>query len=166
MAPLHKSLIEKMQSFQAMNKLKKSAMHVIAGDMDDNQISDLRSTFAALDTNQDGILTLAELREGFDRAEMTLRAPDLQRLMEAIDANHNDVVDYGEFLASALDAKKYLQEDLCWSAFRVFDRDGNGRISASELAAVLQSKHVETALGRNTVKEVMGQVDLNGDGQI
>lgn len=165
-APLQKSIVENLCSFQAMNKLKKSVMHVIAGDMDDHQISDLRATFSALDTNQDGILTLAELREGFARAEMPLRAPDLQRLMEAIDANHNDVIDYGEFLASALDAKKYLQEDICWSAFRVFDRDGNGRISASELAAVLQSKDVEAAVGKSAVEDVMSQVDLDGDGQI
>merc|ERR1712083_847110 len=102
---------------------------------------------------------MGELQEGFARAELARHAPDLRQLVEAIDANHNDHVDYGEFLASALDAKKYLQEDLCWSAFRVFDRDGNGRISASELAAVLQNEAVEQAVGANVINEVMDQVD-------
>ena len=69
-------------------------------------------------------------------------------------------------LASALDAKQYLQEDLCWSAFQVFDRDGNGRISISELSKVLVSENVQKAMGSDVAKEAMDQVDTNGDGEI
>lgn len=36
------------------------------------------------------------------------------------------------------------QEDVCWAAFRVFDLDGNGRISAQDLAHVLLNTDVQT----------------------
>ncbi|OEH74941.1 CAM CDPK domain-containing protein [Cyclospora cayetanensis] len=35
-------------------------------------------------------------------------------------------------------------EDVCWAAFRVFDLDGNGRISAQDLAHVLLNTDVQT----------------------
>ena len=49
-------------------------------------------------------------------------------------------------------------------AFRVFDKDGNGFISAAEL------RHVMTNLGEKLTEEEVGQligeVDTNGDGQV
>lgn len=36
------------------------------------------------------------------------------------------------------------QEDVCWAAFRVFDLDGNGRISAQDLAHVLLNTDVQS----------------------
>ncbi|CDJ32848.1 CAM kinase, CDPK family, putative [Eimeria mitis] len=35
-------------------------------------------------------------------------------------------------------------EDVCWAAFRVFDLDGNGRISAQDLAHVLLNTDVQS----------------------
>jgi len=45
----------------------------------------------------------------------------------------------------------------------MFDKDGSGTISADEIKAVLgQGK----ALSEEVTKEIMKQVDANGDGQI
>ena len=49
-------------------------------------------------------------------------------------------------------------------AFRVFDRDGNGSISAAEL------RHVMTNLGEDCteeeVDEMIREADANGDGEV
>jgi hypothetical protein len=55
-------------------------------------------------------------------------------------------------------------EDEVREAFKVFDKDGNGFISAAEL------RHVMTNLGEklsdNEVEEMIREADVDGDGQI
>ena len=55
-------------------------------------------------------------------------------------------------------------EDEIREAFRVFDKDGNGSISAAEL------RHVMTNLGEkltdDEVDEMIREADLDGDGEI
>merc|ERR1719359_1680803 len=101
-----------------------------------------------------------------NRAGLQEIPPDLQQIMEQVDSDGSGVIDYTEFLAATLDKKQYIQEDVCWSAFRVFDRNGDGKISMAELETVLASGNVEEAMGANAVKELMKEVDTNGDGEI
>jgi len=75
------------------------------------------------------------------------------------------MIDYTEFLAATLDRKMYLQEDICWAAFRVFDRDGDGKISKEEIALVLGDGDVASVAMRD-IAELMKDVDQNGDGEI
>lgn len=64
-------------------------------------------------------------------------------------------------------AKKFVQDHLesdIREAFRIFDRDGNGTISAAEL------RHVMTNLGEKLtdeeVDEMLREADIDGDGEI
>jgi len=59
-----------------------------------------------------------------------------------------------------------MQEDVCWAAFRIFDLDGNGKISQEELQQVLHNGNVEQALGAEAIVELMKECDENGDGEI
>ena len=56
------------------------------------------------------------------------------------------------------------EEDEIREAFRVFDKDGNGYISAAEL------RHVMTSLGEKLteeeVEEMIIEADTDGDGQL
>ena len=65
-----------------------------------------------------------------------------------------------------MDKKSYLKEDVCWSAFRVFDRNGDGKISQDELKLVLGDGDVAGQLGQTLAAQLMGEVDGNGDGHI
>merc|ERR1711920_412338 len=135
--PISNNFVDNLRGFRSQNKLKKAALHIIAGELSDAQIKNLRETFQALDKNGDGLLTSAEMKEGLEKAGLQDIPADLQQIMEGVDADGSGVIDYTEFLAATLDKRTYLQEDVCWSAFRVFDRDGDGKISKQEIAAVL-----------------------------
>ena len=77
----------------------------------------------------------------------------------------NGTIDFPEFLTMmAKKMKDTDSEDELKEAFRVFDKDGNGYISAAEL------RHVMTNLGEKLtdeeVDEMIREADIDGDGQV
>jgi len=163
---LQSAFVDKLRGFRSQNKLKKAALHIIAGQLNDEQIKGLRDTFMSLDDNGDGLLSAKEMKEGLAKAGLKEIPADLAQIMEDIDSDGSGVIDYTEFLAAALDKRLYVQEDVCWSAFRVFDRNGDGQISQEELKAVLSNDEVCDIVGAKAIAELMKEVDTSGDGLI
>jgi len=157
-------LLTKLTGFRAANKLKKATLLVIASELSDVEIKKLRETFLALDTSGDGRLSFRELESGLRDGGLSDIPAELQQIFDAVDLNFNGSIDYSEFLAATLDKRIYIREDVCWSAFRKFDRNGDGQISKEELKQVLCFPEVESALGTTTISKLTAEVDCNGDG--
>jgi calmodulin len=84
---------------------------------------------------------------------------------EQIDADGSGTIDFPEFLTMmARKMKDTDSEEEILEAFKVFDKDGNGFISAAEL------RHIMTNLGEKLtdeeVDEMIREADIDGDGQI
>jgi calcium-dependent protein kinase len=71
-----------------------------------------------------------------------MNSAEIQALWTAMDIDGNGSISYSEFLAATLDRNIYLQEENLWNAFRVFDRDNSGKITADELKQVLSNANV------------------------
>merc|ERR1712176_1050598 len=165
-AKLQDNFVDNLRGFRSQNKLKKAALHIIANQLNEDQIKALRDIFMQLDGNGDGKLTVNEMKEGIQKAGLKEIPQDLQQIMEDVDSDGSGVIDYTEFLAATLDKRVYMKEDVCWSAFRVFDRNGDGKISPEELKNVLGDSSVEDVVGVDTIKQLLQEVDGNGDGMI
>jgi calmodulin len=77
----------------------------------------------------------------------------------------NGTIDFPEFLTMmARKMKEADSHEEIREAFKVFDKDGNGLISAAEL------RHVMTNLGEKLtdeeVDEMIREADVDGDGQV
>ncbi|WAR20596.1 CALM-like protein [Mya arenaria] len=77
----------------------------------------------------------------------------------------NGTIDFPEFLQMmARKMKEGDSDEEIREAFKVFDKDGNGYISAAEL------RHVMTNLGEKLtdeeVDEMIREADVDGDGQV
>ena len=86
-------------------------------------------------------------------------------MVNEVDADGNGTIDFPEFLTMmARKMKETDSEEEIREAFRVFDKDGNGFISAAEL------RHVMTNLGEKLtdeeVDEMIREADTDGDGQV
>jgi len=163
---LQSNFVDNLRGFRSQNKLKKAALHIIAGQLNEDQIKALRDTFMALDGNGDGLLTAAEMKTGLAKAGLKEIPPDLQQILEDVDSDGSGVIDYTEFLAATLEKRLYIQDDVCWSAFRMFDKNGDGKISQEELKAVLENDEVKDVAGAGHIAELMKEIDGNGDGVI
>lgn len=162
---LRPNLLEGLRNFQSENRLKKAALHVITKQISDEHTRGLRDIFLGLDTDSDGTLTLGELKTGLEQAGLVEAAPDLEQIVEGLDIDGSGVVDYTEFMAAALDQDTYLNEDICWTAFNVFDLDGDGKITRQELRKVLDNGSFEReAAGAR--EELLREIDGDGDGSI
>jgi calcium-dependent protein kinase len=152
-----KSLGKNLKTFTGGSKLKKVALTVIASQIKESEIQELKSAFALLDKNKDGTLTIAEMGEAFKK----LGIDGDQESLKKLDTDGSGNIDYTEFIAAALDKSKYMQEEVLWTAFRTFDDDGDGTITKAELNQLLGGK-----LKDDEFTKFIQENDLDGDGVI
>lgn len=162
--PLQKGQ-SKMRKFCKQNELKKAAVHLVAHRLRHDEIKDLKDMFSLLDKNGDKMVTFYELKAGLDRLGKEESMQELWELMEGIDVDGSQRIDYTEFLAAALDSRLYKEEKTCWAAFQVFDKDGDGKITKEELLEIIASDmEVRGVIGDNSVERIMKDCDANNDG--
>lgn len=137
-------------------------------ELDDQQIAELREIFRSFDRNNDGSLTQLELGSLLRSLGLTPSTEQLDALIHKADTNNNGLIEFSEFVGlvapELLPAKSPYTEDQLRQLFRLFDRDGNGYITAAELA------HSMAKLGHAlTAEELTGMIreaDTDGDGRI
>jgi len=163
--PLRSEFVHHLRSFRAHSKLKKVALAVVAQQLPHGKVEELQQIFKALDTNGDGKLSVDEIRAGLSRSGVAF-PENIEELVKNVDMNRSGSLDYTEFIAASLDQKMYLQEDVCWAAFRAFDLDGDGKITKEELRRVLSNDDVQHAVPIEKMQGIIEEVDANGDGVI
>ncbi|CAE6945216.1 CPK3 [Symbiodinium natans] len=162
------AVMDNLRKYSAEHRFKKAALHVLARHQDEGALSALRETFTQLDQDGDGIITFNELKQGLKTAGFgdQFSNKDLQDLAKAVDADGSGEIDYTEFIAAAMERQAVVQESTLWAAFRVFDKNDDGRISMKELQEVLGTKEANKAVSKDNVKKILSEVDKNGDGFI
>jgi len=91
---------------------------------------------------------------------------ELHQMIEESDQNHDGVIDFQEFL-DMVRRQEILQTnepDIGLEAFKVFDVDGDGFITAEELRQIM-AKLGET-LTDEEVEMMIDEADVDGDGQV
>ncbi|CAK9060802.1 unnamed protein product [Durusdinium trenchii] len=166
--PLCPAVLSNLRKYSAEHRLKKAALQLLARQQNDDVFDQLKKQFNELDENGDGIITFAELKQGMKKAGLAggLSSKDLHNLALALDADGSGEIDYTEFLAAAMERKSLVQESSVWAAFKVFDKNDDGRISKKELEEVLSSQEVSNAISKAQVDRIVREVDTNGDGFI
>ncbi|KAF7458380.1 calcium-dependent protein kinase 2 [Cryptosporidium felis] len=164
------NLLSSFRAFHKYNRFMKVALTVIAQQMTESQISNLKEAFVLLDANCDGTLTPQEIIAGLRSSGVTEFPSDLLTILNDIDSDGSGSIDYTEFIAASLNSKQY-SKNVCWAAFKVFDQDGNGKITANELLNVFSYCNEQDSTGINDkalsdVKNMIKEVDVNGDGEI
>ncbi|KAF4393357.1 hypothetical protein CsatB_009983 [Cannabis sativa] len=137
--------------------------------LDDQQISDLREVFRSFDSNKDGSLTQVEMGSMLKSLGLKPSPDQVEALINQADTNHNGLVEFSEFVAMVepellhSSRSPYNQEQLRMM-FEMFDTDGNGYITAAELAHSMAK--LGHALTVDELAGMMNEADRDGDGRI
>jgi len=136
-----------------------------ANGVSDEQMAEFREAFNLFDKNKDHMISAKELGTVMRSLGQSPTDKDIQNMIRQADVDKNGSIDFEEFVKMMLGySRRADPETEMREAFRVFDKDGNGYISAEEL------RHVMTNLGERLtdqeVAEMIREADINGDGMV
>jgi len=158
--------LKSLENFHKGNRLQKMSRHIVAMHISDSHIVKLKDLFMAMDKNNDGTLTLEEVKQGLSQSGVE-EWDDMDATLEGVDTDGSGVINYTEFLAATLTTRQRAQEDACWAAFRHFDHDRNGSITKEELREAMKDLNGrDLQVTEAEVTRVIEEVDTNGDGVI
>ncbi|CAM5086013.1 unnamed protein product [Eretmochelys imbricata] len=137
----------------------------MAGQLAEEQIAEFKEAFSLFDKDGDGSITTGELGTVMRSLGQNPTEAELQDMVGELDTDGSGTVDFPDFLSlMARKMRDMDSEEEIREAFRVFDEDEIGYISAAEL------RHVMTNLGEKLtdeeVDEMIKEADADGNGQV
>ncbi|GMF00704.1 unnamed protein product [[Candida] boidinii] len=129
------------------------------------QIEEFREAFSIFDKDGDGRISAAELGTVMRALGQNPTQQELNDLINEIDADGNSLIDFSEFLTMM--ARQIKEQDVeaeILEAFKVFDSDGDGKISQAELRRVLTT--IGEVLTDEEANKMLEAADTDSDGQI
>eukprot|EP00343_Euplotes_focardii_P006815 CAMPEP_0205822176 /NCGR_PEP_ID=MMETSP0206-20130828/11273_1 /ASSEMBLY_ACC=CAM_ASM_000279 /TAXON_ID=36767 /ORGANISM="Euplotes focardii, Strain TN1" /LENGTH=287 /DNA_ID=CAMNT_0053118215 /DNA_START=725 /DNA_END=1589 /DNA_ORIENTATION=+ len=158
------SALNNLKGFRATKKLQQAAITFIVSQLaSKEQMDELQLAFKALDISKTGVLSKEELLIGYRQLMGDLAEAEVDRIMEIADADKSGSIDYSEWVVATINKAQLLSDEKLKQAFQLFDRDGGGTISSTEVKEVLG---VGKAFDEKIWDEIIGEVDIDGDGEI
>jgi len=129
------------------------------------QLAEFKEAFCLFDKDGDGRITSQELGIVMQSLGQHPTQEELEDMINEMDVDGNGTVDFDEFIMMM--SKKLSEPESeadIKEAFKVFDKDNNGFISASELRQVMIN--LGEKLTDEEINEMIREADNDDDGQV
>ncbi|XP_049412366.1 probable calcium-binding protein CML16 [Solanum stenotomum] len=133
----------------------------------DQQLKQLKEIFGRFDLDHDGSLTQLELAALLRALGLKPTGDQIHTLLANMDNNGNGFIEFDELVNAIMpdmNAEILINQEQLMEVFRSFDRDGNGYITAAELAGSMAK--MGCPLTYKELSDMMQEADTNGDGVI
>lgn len=118
-------------------------------------------TFELWDRDGDGLVSVADIISGVRSLGLEVDEDAIERLMAAADTDGDFLCSRAEFDAALVTGR--LEVTDADAAFKVFDTNGDGRISVEELESLI--RHVGAAVDE-PAESLLAAADTDGDGYL
>ncbi len=163
-----KKLIHNLKTYKRESVIQETALAYLVHNFP--QMVDVVNAcklFNQIDLNGDGKVTEKELYKGLStKIKSETLAKDVSKIYKNLDMDNNGFIEYEEFVRAAVSKEKFTNENVLRFAFRYFDKDDSGEITFDEIEDVFKTSINDKTNIRNTLKQIIKEVDINGDGVI
>ena len=149
-----------LKNYAASSKMRKAVLTFIASRLTQNEIEELNKNFQEIDDNNDGKLTLEEIKMAVNKNK-NINIDHIEEIFKSIDTDGSGSIEYTEFISASLDKSLYLKKEKLREAFSLFDVDHSGKISNEEIAKVLGMNKKS-----KEICKIIEKYDENKDGEI
>ncbi len=131
----------------------------------EEQLAEYKEAFSLFDKNGDGAISAPELSKVMESLGIHPTKTELQDMIHELDTDGNGTIDFSEFMTlmsrqgAAADKDSEVEE-----AFKLFDLNGDGKISSTELREVMVN--LGEKMAEKEIEEMIKEADLDGDGSI
>nr|XP_006821623.1 PREDICTED: calmodulin-like [Saccoglossus kowalevskii] len=137
----------------------------MAHELAQTEVVEFTKIFTTFDKDGDGHIRKSELREILVTLGHEATDADIATLIAEVDTDDDGAINHAEFLAlMAKKIKEPITDEELANAFKVFDKDGSGLISAAEIRSVLANLGLQMADA--DVEKWIRLSDHSGDGQV
>ena len=127
------------------------------------EIALYKEAFQIFDKHSEGYISSKELGTIMSSLGFNISDEDLKEIINLYDnEENNNMIDFISFLEIISKKKEniYKEEELI-DSFRIFDREGNGKISSKELRYVMMSSGED--FNENYIKELINESSIDHD---
>ena len=152
-------------SYNSYNSQKKEE-EISIDDLTELQIAEYKEAFQIFDKHGEGTISSKELGTIIRSLGLNPLDEDLKEIIDSFDnEKSNNLIDFNSFLIIMAKRKNDIdkEEDLL-EAFRVFDKENNGKISARELRYVMMSSGED--LNENDIEDMIHEARTENEDYI
>ncbi|QDZ19490.1 calcium-dependent protein kinase [Chloropicon primus] len=164
--PISNEVVNRLSRFVKMSKLQKLISRMMAEMLSPAEIKGLHTIFQRLDSDNDGVVTMDELRAGL--VKWGVKNGELEnhvaQMMKNMDMDGSGTIDLDEFMSATMSMCQFEHEGNMLQAFMNIDKDRNGVISREELGKALTDYGLVDT--QDSIDEILDEVDTNRDGLI
>ena len=154
--------------YKIFNKFKQAVLTFIASRLNSEESKKIRNIFLNIDEDKKGFITLEDFTKYIINEcnidDLVDNEEDLKKAFQSVDIDHNNKIDYTEFLAANLDEEIFLKEEKLKEAFRTFDLNDSGSIKKEDIIRVLKLENIEDK--NKIVNSIIEENDFDKDGKI
>jgi len=152
-----RSIMEALRSFGRNSKFRRCCMEMMAWSLSNEERAKVRQYFISMDKDQNGTITLNELK---DALVDKFQVPDDEALQifDAMDSNSDEEIHYSDFLAAMVSTRIKMHDSLLATTFKRFDQNNTGYITKENLQNILGESAED-------VDAFLAEVDVMKDGQ-